>query len=255
MRDSANTHLVRLDSRTREPTSVSNTDFTTITLPFHTVSLRIIQVILPNLFTNIQSSPPNNNNSTFLYETGGVPTSFVIPDGFYSISTLIDYIETQLSALVITFTIDPDTSQLTLTNGGGATFEVINSDDGNIIADVLGITITETVESLGTTTFGNPPNLFSHNQIYVSSRRLCNSFNLISQEQRLPIIAVVPIDVPYGGIINYQPADPQVIYFESNYPITEADIQIVNHYGEVLHLPSNHHINILIEAEKFMQVA
>ena len=248
------TYILRIDSRDQTAASASNCNFVTSSLPFHTTALRLKQAVIPNLFPNIRSSPPSNNNSTFAYETGGVPASFVVPTGQYTISTLIDYLETQLTALTITFTIDPDTGKLTLNNGGAATFEIISDTNVNFMADVLGITTTSTVAPAGTATFGSVPNLFNHNVLYILSRRLCNSFNCVAGEQRLAVIGTVPVNVPYGGLIVYEPAEPQVIKFEADYPITEVDIQIINHYGEILELPLNHHINVTMECTRHHQI-
>lgn len=243
-------NILRLDSRDRSAESKSNTDFVINFVPVHARVLRVKQIIIPNLFPNIRALPTSDANSTFSYETGGVPASFVIPTGYYTITSLITYLETQLTALSITFVQDANTGLITLTNGGGSTFEVINLADGNSLANVLGITTTTTVNPAGSTTFGNRPNMYNYSMVYVMSRKLSNSYNLVSGEQRLPIIATIPVDVVFGANINYTPDVQHEVVFEGDHNIEDADIALVNHSGDVLDLPSNHHWQILVECEK-----
>ena len=115
------------------------------------------------------------------------------------------------------------------------------------MADALGITITETVAPAGTATFGNKVNLISYSMIYVESNRLSNGHNTTSANKRLPIIATVPILVPYASDIIYEPQTQTQIKFEADTNIEETDIRLTNHFGETLTLPTNQHIQVLYE--------
>ena len=83
--------------------------------------------------------------------------------------------------------------------------------------------------------------------IYVESRRLSNGHNTTSADNRLPIIATVPIIVPYGADIVYEPQTQTQIQFEADTNIEETDIRLTNHYSETLTLPTNQHIQVLYE--------
>lgn len=248
-------YIARIDSRDRTTDSKSNTDFISNTLPLHTISVRIKQIVIPNLFPNIRASPTTDANSTFSYETGGAPATVVVPTGYYSTTELLAYLTAQLTAITITFAQNTNTGLITITNGGAATFDVINSADGNAMASALGITTSATLAPAATQTFGNRPNIYNHSLIYVQSSKLANSFNCISGTKRLPIVATIPVDVAFGANIIYEPNELHDIVFESSYNIEDIDIKIVNHYGEVLELPSNHSVQVLIECDRVDNVA
>ena len=90
--------LYRVDSRNRDSDSKSNTEFSVNCVPTHCVTAQLKQIIIPNVFDNIRASPAGDANSTFSYETGGVPATVVIPDGFYTIDDLITLLESALVA-------------------------------------------------------------------------------------------------------------------------------------------------------------
>ena len=239
--------IFRVDSRDRDADSISNTSFAVNCIPTHCVHARLKQIIIPNVFDNIRASPASDANSTFSYETAGAPATVVIPDGFYTIDDLLTLLEAALVALTITFSLNTNTGKITITNGGAATFEVINLADGNAMADALGITVTETLAAAGTATFGNKVNMISHSVIYVESRILSNGHGVTSSTSRLPIIATIPVDVVYGSNINYTPTTQHIVYFGDNTNIESTDIRLTNHSGETLTIGSNHHIQVLVD--------
>lgn len=241
--------ILRIDSRDRESASASNTNFVVNHVPIHTAQARIKMVIIPNMFNNIRTSPTSDANSIFSYEVGGVPASFIIPSGFYNITQLIDYIESQFDTGSLTLTFSETTGLITFTNNTLPDFKIINKADGNQIADVLGIVTTQTVAATASITFTNKPNLFSYQMLYIASRRLSNGYNLISADRRLPIVATIPLNEAYGGIVHYEVQQQHPIVFQSDTNLEDIDIQLVNHAGEVVELPSNHHIQILVESD------
>lgn len=249
-KDELNQMIFRLDSRDRTDDSNSNTDFRIETLPLHVRVLRLKQVIIPNLFDNIRAMPASNRNSSFVYTTGGgLPQTIVLPDGFYSLGQLHGALELELAALSITFAYDEVTGQTTVMNGGVVAFELRDAEDGNTMADALGISETVTIAPGGTYVITNRPNLYNHSMVYVASERLSNGYNLIADKKRLPIIATVPVDVEYGRNILYEPHTLHNVRFteQNGSNIESCDIKLINHDGEVLPLPSNHNIQVLCE--------
>ncbi len=242
--------IFRLDSRDRTIDSKSTTDFQIETIPIHVRILRLKQVIIPNLFDNIRNNPPSNKNSTFLYTTGGgLPQTLIIPNGFYSLSQLHTALETGLSALSITFTYDSITGQTTISNGGAVDFGILDFEDGNTMANVLGIQSSATIAPAGTYIATNRPNLYNHSMVYIASEKLTNGYNMVADRKRLPILATVPVDKEYGQNILYEPHTLHDISFQEHggTDIESVDIRLVNHDGETLSLPDNHHIQILCE--------
>jgi hypothetical protein len=241
------TTIYRVDSRDRDIGSQSTSDFTVNCIPTHCVTARLKHVIMPNVFNNVRSTPAGDNNSTFSYESNGVAASFTLADGYYSITDLIATLDAALAGLVITFVLDTVTDKITVTNGGGVSFTVLNIASGNTMADLLGITTDVVVAAAGTATFGNKINMVSYSMVYVISRKLSNGHNLTSADVRWPIIATVPIDTPHGTNLHYEPNVQHTVHFSANTNIEECDIRITNHAGETLSIGSNNHIQVLYE--------
>lgn len=242
------THTLRVSSRDIISSLHSNTKFSADGLQTFCRHVRLKQVVLPNLFNNIRKLPFNDRNSTLSYETGGTPAAFTVPDGFYSVSDLITYIQTQLTALSITLVLDNNTGLITLTNGGAATFTVL-SQTTNSMANVLGIATDTVVAAAGTLTFTNKPNLYSYQMVFIKSSKLCNGFNMLSLSQRLATVASIPVNVPYGGLITYEPAEAHSMSSNVLRNIESCDIELTNHFGETLSLPSNHHMDLIFEMD------
>lgn len=239
--------ILRIDSRDKDESSRSNTDFTVDTLPLHATNVRVKQVIIPNIFNNIRNSPPADANSLFHMEVAGSPLDAILPNGLYTVDQLTTYLGGVLTG--IDLTLDPITGHITLLNNSGGTIKIFNTDDGNPMGVILGITVTEEITAGGSITFGNKPNLFNYSMLYVVSSKLSNAYNMISSRdnQRLPVIATVPIDVGYGANVVYEPNEIHDVEFESKTNIENIDMKLVNHAGEVVPMDSNHHWQVLCE--------
>ena len=240
--------IYRVDSRDKDASSISNTDFTVDTIPFHASDLRVKQIVFPNLFNNVRALPAGDNNSTFSYELATVPTTTLVADGFYSITQLIAALNTVLGANFV-FSHDTITDLVSFQNVAGVDFELITTSSGNVMGDALGITVNQTVAAGNTVVLGNKPNLYNYSILYISSNKLSNSFNLISGQNRFPIIATIPFTVSYGELVVYEVNEQHTIKFQSSTNIENVDIKLINHNGEVVALPSNHHIQVLLEVD------
>ena len=239
-------HILRIDSRDKTNPTSSNSNFVINTVPIHVKTARVKQVVLPNIFNNIRNAPSRDANNLFSYETGGSPAFFTITPGFYDLVQLLEAVNTQLTGASVELVFNEITGLITI-NNTGADFSLINKTDGNSMADVLGIVTSEVVTGGSSVTLGGKPNLFNYSIVYVSSKRISNGFNLTDPKGRFPVIACVPIDVPYGGSVVYEVQEQHQIDFMVDTPIDEIDIQIVNHHGEPIDIPNNHHVQILIE--------
>lgn len=246
-------HILRIHSKHKSQPAQTNSNFTINTTPIHVVTARLKQILIPNIFNNIRFEPFSDRNSTFQYQTNGATNFFNIVDGFYTLTQLINSIEALLSGINITLTFSETTGKITLTNAGVVDFTVIGSDNNiinNTMADVLGIGASDVIVAAATSTiFPNKPNLYNYTNVYIASSRISNGFNMIDPNGRHPVLASVPINVPYGGIVTYEPTEQHDIEFVIDTNIEDIDISLVNHNGEIIPMDSNHHIHVLIETD------
>jgi hypothetical protein len=246
------THILRLDSRDRSNPTDSNTDFNINTTPIHVINARLKQVVIPNIFNNIRSSPASDANNVFTFLVAGVTNTITVPDGFYSISSLLSYMNAELDEIDVVLTYNESSGLITLDNPTGATIGIRTESDGNIMAAVLGITTTELIPAGSSQIFGNKPNLYNYSMVYVASKRISNGYNITDRRGRHPIIAIVPVDVAYGANIVYEPNEQHSINFTIDTNIEDVDLSLVNHQGEIISLPSNHHWIVTVEYDTLL---
>ena len=237
--------IYRIDSRDKVGVNDTNTNFSINTISTDIKNIKVKQIVIPNLFNNIRDGTDQNNILNFT--SGALSLNVTVPPGFYSLDQLLFYINDQLNggggALGLIFTYNETTGLINITNGGADIVLLASSP----MAYVLGLMENLTILTMTSSVIPNKPNLFNYSMIYVNSRKLSNGYNMITSEGRQSIIATIPLNTPYGSNIIYEPQNPITISFENIINIDNVDIQIVNHNNEVLYLPANHHIQILME--------
>lgn len=237
--------LLRLDSRDKSITSISNTDFElTFKTSLSIKKLKVKSVIIPNLFYNIKAG-----NNIFTYESNNVVLNLTVDVGLYSLTQLIAYLNQALSAINIVFSYNTITGKISVFNNSLVQFALVS--DGNQLAPVLGIGNYHDVDFSEVYPLPYPPNLFNYSMIYVASQALASSVNMRTSDEkfsRIPVIAVIPVNAPVGSNIIYEPNDPFEISIKTANDISTIDLQIVNHENQVLYLPPNHHWQLIAEA-------
>lgn len=108
--------LILIDSQYRPTLTNSETNYS-LTLSdkiVNAVSLEIINIQIPYTFYNIEARQFNNS---FTVTINSVTTTITIPDGFYTLATVITATNTQLTSLDISFgTASASTGKITITN-------------------------------------------------------------------------------------------------------------------------------------------
>lgn len=197
---------IRINSEERtNPTVTSSNDFS-VSLGSSTQladinRIAIKQISIPNTQYNIKSSGAHTNN-VFTFNDGAVKT-ITLPAGFYDIASITAALMADPVAIADGLNIVFNTVTKHFDFSSAVPITYLSEASGNIMANVLGITADSAPLVLAFSA-GGLPNLAVHPNIYVTSRALSDGSAMISPTLgSIPVCAVVPIDQPFGGIINY----------------------------------------------------
>jgi hypothetical protein len=187
--------------------------------------VKIFQACIPFSFTEI-----NTSNNVLSYTYNSLPYTLSIPIGSYSITALLTYIQTYLQTthtITLNFTFNTSTNlstlafALTQTGSHSITFTYIPSN--KLILKQLGFlssaTFSITSGVLITATSGQSVNVSPSKNLYIRSDNLqqgANSQEAISTKIRLSdILAIIPINVPFGNYINYYDSNAFYVYINN----------------------------------------
>ena len=235
--------LLRISSSEKSDGS-STSDFTVsypnVQVLAKTVSIVVKHASFPNVFYNI-----NSGNNEFIYRmAGGSDASIVVPEGQYTISELMAYLNTSLAVFSVgTITQDPHTFKLTLT-ATTYPFDLISSS----MLPVLGFVAT--TAPLTSHLAPNMPQLQGVQHVFIKSRVLSKGNNFIdaNTKQEQNILAMIPCDVPFGSVKHYETVHDQldVVNFPSETSLQDIDIQLVDSNGNELNLQGQD-VNIVLK--------
>lgn len=193
-------------------------------------------VSFPNLFDNVQGFSMD-------MVVDGMSYTLVIPDGYYTIDTLIVAVQDEFLALTgqtLTITQDPVSGILSFTTtAGSATL------DPN---DFLGITAQISLPA----TAQSQPDLYGPTHCVVNSRQLSQTTGMITGDlarEYLPVLATVPIRECWGNVQHYETRDA-LLDSHRYYPyknISEIDIKLEDEDGSQLSLGDNFHIDMILK--------
>ena len=252
-----NSNLVKVSSEDRDPESISASDFivsyNNAPCMANVNKLAIKNIIVPNVFYNINSSGYNRrnsgNNKLFVKNiTSGVEFSIEVNPGNYTISELITEINTLLSLSVagLSITQDTITKKLKFTSSGdlfgystdsmGTYLGMINPPD----FDSSGLLVYQ-LEGFS--------NLSGVKEVFVSSSKMSDGTHLVvAQGNTLPVFATVPISVGFSEFQSYiAPSSPldEVLFpsFTAGSNLRSIDVRVLDSYGNILDLGG---LNIVI---------
>lgn len=224
--------LLRVSSSERSADSISSSHFW-VSYPNNGTLAKVVSIVVkhvsfPNVFYNI-----NTTNNEFIFSmAGGSNESKIVPEGQYTMSELIAYLNTELNGIGI-LTQNTTTSKLTIT-ASGFPFDLQESS----MLKVLGFKPSS----------GNPsshiapnvPQLQGVQQVFIKSRVLSKGTNFIdaNKKQEQSIVIMIPNDVPWGSIKHYETTHDEldVINYESQNSLQEVDVQLVDGNGNELNL-------------------
>ncbi len=171
----------------------------------------------PNLF-KVEGSVPSQN-TLYSMVWNGVQVSFEIPAGWYSATELATTLTNVANAQpgVAGFLCElqgapvPTLQRKFVFSSGGVSFQLLSKDDGNTMADVLGIPFT-TADNVATKIATYLPDLGGIKTIYVCSDKLSSSQMVASSNngENIPVLSEVPVEVGFGEQILYQPYEAAV---------------------------------------------
>ena len=182
--------------------------------------------VIPNTYYNINSF---NNTFEFVNATNSPTTTYTVPVGQYTITTLIAELESQVTGLTITQS--ALTQKLTFTMAAG-TYTLDSDVTVNTIARALGIITTQSGVSGATTVTGHP-DLTGLTNIYLSSDKLASGGNSMVgvSESYKPVFCTIPIDVDFG--VNqvheeFSSDTMDYVQFSAHRSIANVDIQLLD---------------------------
>jgi hypothetical protein len=227
--------LLRISSTSKSPNSVSNTDFI-VNYPNVQVLAKIVSIVVkhvsfPNVFYNITT-----RNNVLKYEVVlGVVQTIVVPVGNYTLTALLAVLTPLLGAI----TQDPLTLLLTFTASVGSPLKINSSDEGSTLSPFIGIHQTTILNTAPFTTV-DVPKLQGVQHVRIASKVLSKGNNFIdaNKNQELPIVILIPNNVPFGAIVHYETSheDLDVINYESEVSLQSIDIKLYDAEGNLLDL-------------------
>jgi hypothetical protein len=228
--------LVRINSEERQNPTVDASNHFTVNFGNSTQLMDINRIVLkqisiPNVQYNVRAALGLNPVGNVFSYDNGAPQSITVTPGNYSITQLMATINANAQAVAdgLVLTLDPITSHVTFTSTTAISYS--NQVGGNNMAYILGIT-ADSAPAVLSFTAGGLPDLSVHPNIYIASAALSDGSNMVSPTLgSLPICAVIPITVPFGGIINYAPSqehldDIHFISYASGKSIQTVDLVV-----------------------------
>jgi len=244
--------LLQISSRDRDLAASASTSDFIVTLNNSEglqacKSVVVKAITLPNVFYNISSL---DGNDKFTYAIAGVPTTITIPEGQYTITTLLSALEASASAIGLNATFDGLNYKVSFTTT--TAIEFLDLSQGNGMAEVLGIEINGgsggDVLSFAATGIVS---LEGVRNVYVESSILGESNLIRSNNTTSSMLAVVPITVPFGATEHYisqhsEIDDVDAVSKRYGKNIQKIDIKLRDHDGHVLSL-AGHHVTLIIK--------
>jgi hypothetical protein len=206
--------------------------------------LAIKNVIVPNVFYNINSTGYNQsntgNNELFIKNiTQDLEFSITLPPSNYTIPQLITSLNSLLSGsgAGLTVTGDTVTRKLVFTSSGDLFAYSTDSMGG-----YLGMIKPPPFDSAGILVYELEgfPNLSGVKEVYISSSRMSDGSHLVVPfGSSKPVIAAVPITVGFGEFQTYIAPSlelDEIIFpsFSSGSNLRTIDIQVRDSFGNIL---------------------
>ena len=242
--------LLRISSDDKQP-GQTNSDFSVILNNASNVQrvkgIAIQTISFKHAFSNIFLLGDGTTNAIFRFMWGGVLTTATVAAGWYTADELAAELTTQIALLPIALTVVLGAGptfqrKFEFTGDGLTTFGLLSQASGNTMAGALGITV-DTVEDVSPKTADSLPQLGGIPLVYVCSPELSDS-QMSSSEQNgsvVPVLAAVPVTVPFGSQITYQPFEGanSAIMFRSERNLNQVGIRLCTRSGSTLPLDAN----------------
>jgi len=226
------------------------------------ISLRTLT--MRNIFYNIISLGPRKNN-IFKFSLDGMQSIIEIPSGYYSITELLAYLKDEISAVFLASGIIPlptltelkyvsikNKVEITVNGEGSATEFSLDGEEAGIdsVNYLLGNWENVDVQTLTPIPylFENQINLAGLDGVYVVSNRLSssngyvsNSGNFYPNGRTTDLLAYVPLNVGFGGLVVYrnQDLDASSIVSSLSVDYTSVKLSLEDSRGRPLYLDNS----------------
>jgi len=207
--------------------------------------------VFPNVFYS-DNITPGTGNSLFTFTFNGVVEQVIIPAAWYSAEDYRIALETAINALpavinpvTITLPNVPAGSTLTrkfvFTATAPDTLGLISKQDGNLAADLTGISTTTGQAVTHTADF--LPDFGGLSTIYLCSGVLAGNNAAASSNsgEQISMMTPIPLNVGYGQEVYYESYHPvlDTIIFRNTRNINSIDIALCTRAGAKLSLQQN----------------
>lgn len=181
------------------------------------IELHLLTCSIPNIANNI-SAAIGNNFFHINFAIAG-PFTFIIPDGFYNVSEITNYITTFLNPFiaptVLSITQDPITGRLTFNSSGPDTFQFIFGSPDTLAA-TLG-SVSSSGAGMLTWTLENLPSLYGATYFFIHSQELGPELTYLQTDGSDPNsvngMFSIPVNVDYGSLQTYQAIEQDRVVF------------------------------------------
>jgi len=198
--------------------------------------------VFPNVF---------EGNQTFKFRYDFVDYEIKVPIAWWDATSLATYLDTEMSALVAgigcALVVSPagapaaQNTYFSFTNATAFAFTIYSKENGNALADVLGIS-----EDLSVTLDGRAqflPDLGGLSVVYLCSNVVAGANAAASSNdgENVNIVTEIPINVQFGGEISYRSLDHHLdtILFQNPKGLVSIDFALCTRAGEILSLQQN----------------
>jgi hypothetical protein len=210
--------------------------------------LQLKQVTTKNFIPNVQP----NISDRYRVNVNGNESIFILAEGDYNIDALVDAMNASLATLNpgLQLSYDYDMKKLTINIPNGVTFSW-SSPIQNTNPDafyypnpydrflaMIGFIKQKNIQYTGPTaiTASYPVDLIASSEMNIHVQQNLNVVNTNNMNPQ--ILACVPIEVPYGSVIAYEPIQPRT--FTLNPQIIEyLEIGVCDEYGNRVNVPDS----------------
>ena len=211
-------HIISINSKDNLSSDPSNAVYNFDNNDLHeTFKVQLKDVSIVNLLNNVEVG----KNNILDYDANGVPKQIIIPENYYTASTLASAINNLQTDFTITFS---SVSFKYSVASALPTFFKISST----IKDVIGLTATTAPSNAYT--LQSVVNLVRTNYIHILSNLASLDALYTSDKKRLPIIASIPVLLPYGFVNNFQETldSPDEDIKKANVNLSDVDIVMLD---------------------------
>ena len=208
------------------------------------ISAYVVKSIsIPNVFPNI---PSYANTLTLIKTTGSATKTAIVTANQYTIDAFITALQSAINSAIA-----PDSVVVTLNSVNKLNFAFTGDTyafdyDNSTIRDKIGLTAD--ISAAASSTMQSIVNLIGETAVYVHSRAL-NQSGLVEANGNFSVVGKINMDKPFGVQCYFESSNDVADYvpFNTTKSLRSIDIVIRNADGEVLELPLNFEVSIMLK--------